>query len=252
MASKVASKASKPASKAAAKTSEGRSHKTKRSYESFRSYVEKTLKQVHPETGMSNNTVRIMDALVHWLVERIVAEVNTLLQQTRMHTVTSRDIQTAVRLMFPGELAKHAVSEGTKAVTKYNASQSLVGRAAEKTEKTHMSSANHAGLIFNPARFTRMLRAQVAGGPRIGRGAPIYLAAVAQYLVMEVLELAGNATKGLHVKRIIPRHIQLAVRGDEELDFLLKVTIPGGGVLPHIHKSLFKSGKKKQQEEAQA
>ena len=89
----------------------------------WKSFVYKVLKQVHPETGISRKAMNIMESFVNDLFERIAAEASKLARYSRQSTILPRDIQTAVRLLLPGELSKHAVSEGTKALPKYTASR---------------------------------------------------------------------------------------------------------------------------------
>ena len=91
--------------------------------ESFSIYIYKVLKQVHPDTGVSSKAMGIMNSFVSDIFERIAHEASRLAKYNKRSTISSREVQTAVRLLLPGELAKHAVSEGTKAVTKYTSSK---------------------------------------------------------------------------------------------------------------------------------
>jgi len=97
--------------------------KSKKRKESFGIYIYRVLKQVHPDTSISSKAMSIMNSFVNDIFERIAAEAAKLAQYNKRSTITSREIQTAVRLLLPGELAKHAVSEATKAVTKYTSSK---------------------------------------------------------------------------------------------------------------------------------
>ena len=112
------------------------------------------------------------------------------------------------------------------------------GRGKKGKSSGSKSRSSKAGLQFPVGRVARYLK---KGGysARVGGGAPVYMAAVLEYLCAEILELAGNAARDNKKSRIIPRHIQLAVRNDEELNKLLGgVTIASGGVLPNIHAVL--------------
>lgn len=114
----------KGSKKAVTKAQKKDGKKRKRSRkESYSVYVYKVLKQVHPDTGISSKAMGIMNSFVNDIFERIAGEASRLAHYNKRSTITSREIQTAVRLLLPGELAKHAVSEGTKAVTKYTSSK---------------------------------------------------------------------------------------------------------------------------------
>ena len=115
-----------------------------------------------------------------------------------------------------------------------------------KVKGKSKSRSSRAGLQFPVGRIHRLLR-KGNYAERVGAGAPVYLAAVLEYLAAEVLELAGNAAKDNKKTRIVPRHIQLAIRNDEELNRLLSsTTIASGGVLPNIHVYLLPPKQSKQ------
>ncbi|CAN0203266.1 unnamed protein product, partial [Hapterophycus canaliculatus] len=111
---------SKKSAKAPKKAGD-KKRKNKRT-ESYSSYIYKVLKQVHPDTGISKRGMSIMNSFINDVFERVAGESGKLTRYNKKATLSSREVQTAVRLMLPGELAKHAVSEGTKAVTKFTSS----------------------------------------------------------------------------------------------------------------------------------
>lgn len=158
----------------------------------FATYIYRVLKQVHPDIGISNKAMAVVNDFVKDILTRVMREAENLAILTKKcvtpwhfsyhcrSTLDSRVVQSAVRLNLPGELARHAVSEGTKAVTKYNMGN---GRGASA----------RAGIQFPVGRLHRLMKE--IWKERVGAGAPVYLAAVLEYLTAEVLELAGNASK---------------------------------------------------------
>jgi histone H2A len=115
----------------------------------------------------------------------------------------------------------------------------MSGRGKATGDKAKAKSkSSRAGLQFPVGRMHRLLK-KGRYAERVGAGAPVYLAAAMEYLTAEILELAGNAARDNKKTRITPRHMQLAIRNDEELNkLLIGVTIAQGGVLPNIHSVL--------------
>ncbi len=139
-------------------------------------------------------------------------------------TINARTIQTATRIILPGELAKHASSEGRKILTFYSSEQ---GKKGERREKK-------ARLIMPISRVENQLRDNMTRKQRLAEGTSVYLAAVVEYLSAEVLELAGYATMDNDKKTLSPRFVFLGIFNDEELAELarrVKFKVSGGGVM---------------------
>ncbi|KAJ7974983.1 Histone H2B [Quillaja saponaria] len=103
-------------------SSDKKKKKARKSVETYKIYIFKVLKQVQPDIGISSKAMGIMNSFINDIFEKLAQEASRLARYNKKPTITSREIQTAVRLVLPGELAKHAVSEGTKAVTKFTSS----------------------------------------------------------------------------------------------------------------------------------
>jgi histone H2B len=157
---------------------------------SFSTFVYKILKQVHPDLGISNKAMAIMNGISNDVLDRIIKEVKILTNASHLSSVSSRQIMFAVRVMLPGELAKHAVNEGTKAVEKY---QSAVNGGSKAVQDGGMKAAKvsigpgrsvRAGLTFPVGRLHRLLSVKLR--MRTGVSASIFTAAVMEYLCAEV------------------------------------------------------------------
>ncbi|XP_046899933.1 histone H2B-like isoform X1 [Hypomesus transpacificus] len=146
----------KGSKKAVSKTAtKGGKKRRKSRKESYAIYVYKVLKQVHPDTGISSKAMGIMNSFVNDIFERIAGESCRLAHYNKRSTITSREIQTAVRLLLPGELAKHAVSEGTKAVTKYTSSK--ISRKHEGSSVSLGRVRGTGGRPHHPAPLKRTM-----------------------------------------------------------------------------------------------
>ena len=215
----------------------------------FVTYIFRVLKQVHPAMRIKKTAGDQLNEFLIVLAKRItnVSKDNAL--NNKVVTISPRHVQHATRMIFPGELAKHAVSEGTKAVTKYNTAiitsekeKNPTGKrvfgAAKGGKNPHETKTHKAGLTFSVARCEKYLRESQI---RVGAAAPVYLAAALEYLCAEILELAGNAARDGKAVTVNTRHIFLAISNDGELTELmntLHAEFMGSGVQAYISEKL--------------
>ncbi|GBP89487.1 Histone H2B.3 [Eumeta japonica] len=218
---KTSGKAAKKSGKAQKNISKSDKKKKKhKRKESYAIYIYKVLKQVHPDTGISSKAMSIMNSFVNDIFERIAAEASRLAHYNKRSTITSREVQTSVRLLLPGELAKHAVSEGTKAVTKYTSSNSCQSVGATDVQRARSQwrlYASHVTFhlcrLFTcaapPAKCARVISRRRAGRPRVRRAAAAALAprlvTRARYLTILVqAQSAGPLRPGRQVPPTLP------------------------------------------------
>ena len=215
---------------------------TKKSAITWKSYIKRVLKQVHPDIGISGNALSQMNSLISYIATLHANSARDIIMDERKKTVTSREIQTSVRIFLPPMLAKIAVSEGNKAVDKFESSTPPPTTSGEK--RVYTSRSYRAGLNFPPSFAEKYIRQFGASSLAVGRGAGVYLAAVLEYLTAEILELAGNAALDSRKRRIIVRHMTLAIENDDELRIICKnFSFLGGGVIPYIHSAFLPSKK---------
>ena len=199
----------------------------------FQKYTYIVLKQVHPDMRISTSAKEQVQNIINLLGNKIALVAYSLTKHAGRKTLNSRDIQTSTRLVLQGALAKHAVSEATKAIYKY----ASAGRGPTLAKK--------AGLVFPPARANRFLKEYKVN---LGEGAKIYLAGVLEYIVAEILEVSGNATRANKRRTIFPTDLMLAIAYDEELSklcLLIGFDTSLGGVISFIPRVYMRKPTKK-------
>ena len=173
----------------------------------FSSYIYKILKLVYPNLGISSMGMQEINKIVDILIKAVVKRANLLVAYSKKQTIYGRDIQIAVMMLLPKNLSKKAVSDGTKALVLYEASLST---------QTKQSLSSRAGLTFPIKRTENAIRA-LSTLPRVSVSSGIYLAAVLENIVGEILHYAGIYTIADKKVRITPKHIRSALTAPRDV-----------------------------------
>jgi len=201
-------------------------------------YIQKALKQIYPEMGITKIAKDELNSSLNYIGQALVESAMRLLNSENKGTFSVREMQGAVRVILTGTLAKHALSEGNKAITKFRNNKG-------KTPGKPVPQGHRAGILFSVSRCRQFFEKYKK---RITEDASVFLAAVLEYLTFEILEISANAAQRSKKLRITARFIMLAVNEDQDICDLinkLKINFSGAGVVPHINKKLLESTKKK-------
>lgn len=191
------------------------------------SFIYKVLKQVAADQGISKMASEEVEKINHLLIAAVMKRVNLLIAVEKRKTVKSRTIEAAIRMVLPEGLRKHAISEGTKAVTKFNASLGYPGDEKEKPTSVSV----RAGLTFPTKRIETAIR-KLGVAPRVGVGAPVFLTAVLEALTYKLFEAASEIVKANKKVRVTLRFLREAITAPgSSFGVLLESTVLSGGVV---------------------
>lgn len=196
----------------------------------FETYISKVLKQVSDKNGITSNSKQQLNSAMCIVARTVSSMVVRLTEIAKKKTLSDKEVSNAVRILFSGDLAENSIREGAKAVEKFNVESS-----------TGSSRQGKAGIIFPPSIAEKFLRNFGLSNVMVTSSAPVFLAAVLEYLVAEILEIAYKSANSHKRIRITIRDLQLSVGGDQELSNLfqkLNISLLGGGVIPYVHPIL--------------
>lgn len=181
----------------------------KNNLNNFDTYIKRLGKTIRDDSSITRESLQVINTMIDFVIKKLSNSIRELMANSKHVIITSRDLQTAVRLVIDGDLAKHAVSEGTKVVTRFYSGG-------------HTFSQKR--LVFPTGRVEKHFRQYLDAlcKVRLGTCFKHYAAGVIEHLTGEILELAGNWANDVKKRRITPKHINLAVRDDEDLNKLFK------------------------------
>tara|TARA_B100002019_G_C21235327_1_gene582408 strand:- start:97 stop:1245 length:1149 start_codon:yes stop_codon:yes gene_type:complete len=216
--------------------------KNKKRFRYFDTYISKLLKFQSSDNGITNDARQQMNSVLIMLSEIMSNLALELTNMSGKKTLSHKEVHNATKILLNGDLARHALTEGEKAV------ESFTKMNGEDNLEKGLSRQNKAGICFPPSILEKFLRKFGNSNVMVTQLAPIYAAAVVEYICMEVLSVSSESAKSKKRVRITVQDLDVSVKRDVELNKLFqkyKIQFLGGGVVPYIHPVLLKKKKKK-------
>ena len=197
----------------------------------FETYISKVLKNVAADNGITANSKQQLNSVICSIARKLSYSATRLTQVSKKKTLSEKEVANAVKIVLPGELSTNAIAEGDQSITKFT----------KDDENKNTSRQDKAGIIFPPSITEKFLRNFGFAKLMITKNAPVYLAAVLEYIVQDILQLSSDMARDNKRVRITIRDLEMSVRTDPELSVLFgrcAINFIGGGVMPSIHRSL--------------